>query len=194
MFLFIFAGLILALAAGVYMYQLNRPPGTEEVTDLLRTFITRIAERDLQGARDLMTPETAHLLRDPGTELGETVYRNLSLISAENVMMAGEKTLSADVILNTPDTLRIMAKAGQLFAEQVTENGPAEDPDAAMTEIYAEILARDDLPMISQFLIVRLSYAGGPLRIIGDDALQTALEGNSAENLNSINLVLGAEQ
>ena len=192
LFLFIFAGLILALAAGVYVYRMNRPPGPDEVDELLRTFISRIAANDLQGARELMTPDTAQLLRDPGTELGKTIYRNLSTLSVDHVLVTGDKTLSADVILRMPDTLSIMAKAGQLFAERVTETGPVEDTDAAMAEIYSEILARDDLPMISQFLIVRMSYADGSLRIIGDPVLQSALEGNSTENLNSINQIFGS--
>ncbi len=193
LFLFVCAGLIFALIAGVYVYRLNRPPGPEEAQELLRTFIGRIAGGDLAGARELMTPETAQLLRDPGTALGRTVYRNLTLVSAENILPSGENGLSADVVLSAPDTLAIMAKAGQLFAEQVTENGPAEDPDAAVAEIYDELLARDDLPLLPQFLIVRMVRNGGSLRIVGDAALQSAVEGGSTDAMNGISTVLGSE-
>ena len=86
-----------------------------------------------------------------------------------------------------------MAKAGQLFAEQVTENGPAEDPDAAVAEIYDELLARDDLPLLPQFLIVRMVRNGGSLRIVGDAALQSAVEGGSTDAMNGISTVLGSE-
>ena len=193
LFLFVCAGLILALIAGIYVYRLNRPPGSEEAEELLRTFIGRIAGGDVAGARELMTPETAQLLRDPGTALGRTVYRNLTLVSAENILPSGDGGLSADVVLSAPDVLSIMAKAGQLFAERVTENGPVEDPDAAVAEIYDELLTRDDLPLLPHFLIVRMVRTGGSLRIAGDAALQNAIEGGGQDAVNSISTLSGSE-
>lgn len=184
--LFIAAGLILALVLGFYVYRTNRPPAVSDAEELLQAFINRITNGGTAGARELMTAETAHLLRDPVTDLGRTVYRNLTLVSVDNVFISGEKTLSAYVILSTVDTLTVMTKAGLLFAEQAAENGPAEDPDAVMAEIYKTILSREDLPMAEQFLIIRMSYADGNLRIIGDETLQRALEGSSAESLNAV--------
>ena len=193
MLLFLCAGLILALIMGVYVYQMNRPPDLQDAADLLQTYVGRIVNHDLRGARDLMTPETAGLLRDPGTALGMAVYKNLSLASVEHALPAEGRNLTVDVVLNTLDTFAIMTKAGQLFAEQVTENGPAEDPDAAIAEIYDEILMRDDLPMIPAFLIVHLTYDDGSLRIVGDTTLQNALEGNSSANLTGISGIFGSE-
>lgn len=179
MITFLAAGLILALVIGVYMYQTHRAPSGEEIVTLLTEFTERIASGDTEGARELMTEESRGLLRDPGTALGETIYRELSLISVDNILTEGGSSYTADVILRTPDTLKIMTKAGILFAERVTEEGPAEDPDGLMAEVYDEILSREDLPMIDHFCVVRLEIQNGKLRISSDDTLRRAIEGDS---------------
>ena len=176
--LFFTAGMILAVIFGVYFYQANRPHSAAEVTALLQDFLGKINRGDLNGARKLMTPETASLLRDPGTELGKVIYRNLALTAVDNVTQSDENIISADVILSVPDTLTITAKAGLMFAEQVTESGPADDPDAAMAAIYEDLLSRENLPVTETFCIVRMTDTGGKLLIMGDRALQQALEGN----------------
>ena len=71
---------------------------------------------------------------------------------------------------------------GILFGEKVVAEGPAEDPDQMLADIYAEILARDDIPMLDNFLIIRLENQNGQLLIHGDQTLQQALEGNIGEN------------
>ena len=178
---FLAAGLILALIAGVYVYQIHRTPSREEVASLLTAFTEKIASGDTGGARELLTEETRSLLRDPGTALGETVYRNLSLRSVENILIEGGGTFAADVILTTPDTLKIMTKAGILFAERVTDEGPSEDPDQLMSAIYDEILEREDLPMLDHFCVVRLEIRSGKLLIRADDTLRRIIEGESEE-------------
>ena len=175
--LFVFAGLILGLVAGIYFYRSNRGPSREETAAFLAEYIGKIAEGDLSGARDMMTDDTRFLLRDPGTVLGETMYRMLSLRSTENILPEGDGIYTADVVLNGPDRLKITAKAGILFGERAAEEGPAEDADRRMAEIYEEILAREDLPMLDSFCLVRLEFQNGKLLIRGDEALQQALEG-----------------
>ena len=189
--LFLAAGIILALILGFYFYQLNRMPSQADVRALLQTFTDRINTGDLKGARELLTADSRSLLRDPGTILGETVYRNLSLRSVDNVLPEGEGIFSADVCFTTPDTLKIMSSAGIVFAERVTENGPAEDADGVLAEIYEEILSRDDLPMLEQFCIVRIVSENGMLRIQADTSLQHALEGNSTESLSGMERIFG---
>ena len=51
LFLFVCAGLIFALIAGVYVYRLNRPPGPEEAQELLRTFIGRILRLEFSNPK-----------------------------------------------------------------------------------------------------------------------------------------------
>ena len=175
--LFAAAGIILAIVLGVYAYRSNLGPTKNEVTALLESFIGKIAAGDMEGARALMTEETRTMLRDPGTELGQTVYRELKLKSVDAVYSEGSGFYTADVVLTGLDTMKVMATAGVLFAEQVTETGPVGDTDQAMAEIYEEILSRDDLPYLDNFCIVRMTLRNGELLIVGDSALQQTLEG-----------------
>lgn len=178
LFFFILAGLILAAVLGFYFYRSNLGPTGEAVEKALREFTGAIAAGDLQKARSLMTAESAFFLRDPGTLLGKKVYGSLKLKAVENIYVQGNRTYTADVTLTALDTLKVMAKAGQLFGEQVAENGPINDPDQAMSDIYTQILSREDLPLIDSFCVVRLEMRNGQLYIIGDTALQRVLEGD----------------
>lgn len=187
MITFLAAGLILALVTGVYVYQTHRAPSREEIETLLQEFTERIASGDLSGARELLTEESRSLLRDPGTALGETIYCELRLKSVENILTEGSGIYTADVILTTPDTLKIMTRAGILFGERVTEEGPAEDPDRLMSEIYDEILSRDDLPMLDHFCVVRLMVRNGKPLIHADETLRRVLEGESEEIGSALN-------
>ncbi len=176
--LFTAAGLILAVILGVYFYRSNLGPTKENVVALLQAFTEKIAAGDPDGARGLMTADTREFLRDPQTLLGETIYRNLKLRSVDSIFTEGGGNYAADVVLTMPDTLKITAKAGLLFGEKVAEEGPADDPDQAITEIYEEILSRDDLPMIDSYCVVRIVMQDGKLLIRGDETLQKTLEGN----------------
>jgi len=183
--LFVSAGLILAAVLGVYFYRSNLGPSRAEVSALLSAFTEKIASGALDEARQLMTEDTRALLRDPGTQLGETVYRELKLKSIDSVRSEGGGPYTADVVFTTPDTMKIMTKAGMLFAEKAAEEGPAEDPDQAIANIYTEILSRDDLPTIDNFCVVRLELQNGRLLIRGDAALQQALEGGQRVELQN---------
>ncbi|MBQ6504101.1 MAG: hypothetical protein IJI57_09345 [Flexilinea sp.] len=178
LFFFILAGVILAAILGFYFYRTNLGPDRETVEKTLQEFTDAIAAGDLQKARSLLTPETASYLRDPGTELGEKVYASLKLKTVENIYEQGNNLYTADVTLTALDTLKVMAKAGQLFGEQIAENGPTDDADQAMSDIYSQILFREDLPLIDTFCVVRLEMRNGQLFIIGDTALQRVLEGD----------------
>ena len=178
LFFFILAGLILAAVLGFYFYRSNLGPTHEAMEDLLREFTEAIADGNYQKARNLMTPETAAYLRDPGTLLGKKVYQSLKLKAIENIYTQDKNVYTADVTLTALDTLKVMAKAGQLFGEQIAENGPTDDPDQAMADIYTQILSREDLPVIDTFCVVRLEMRSGNLYIIGDAALQRVLEGD----------------
>ena len=182
LFFFLMSGLILAAVIGVSVYQSHIGPSEEEVTAVLTTFIDRIRIGDMNGARNMLTEETRSLLRDSGTSLGRSVYRNLSLKSADNVMEEDKDVFRVEVILNAPDTLKIMAAAGIMFGERIVENGPEEDADGLMEAIYDEILSRNDLPMMDHFCAVRLELRDGRLQIRADEALQQALEGDSLSN------------
>ena len=178
LFFFILAGLILAAVLESYFYRSNLGPTHEAMEDLLREFTEAIADGDLQKARSLMTPETAAYLRDPGTLLGKKVYQSLKLKTIENIYTQGKNVYTADVTLTALDTLKVMAKAGQLFGEQIAKNGPTDDPDEAMADTYTQILSREDLPVIDTFCVIRLEMRNGNLYIIGDTALQRVLEGD----------------
>ena len=178
LFIFLLAGLILAAILGFYFYRSNLGPTGEAVENLLQEFTGAIASGDLPKARSLMTAESAAYLRDPGTLLGEKVYESLKLKTVENIYALGNNLYTADVTLTTLDTLKVMAKAGQLFGEQVAENGPTDDADQTMADIYTQILSREDLPLIDTFCVVRLEMRNGQLYIIGDTALQRVLEGD----------------
>ena len=189
--LFAAAGLVLAVVLGAYFYRSNLGPSQNEIVSLLNDFIGKIAAGDLDGARKLMTEETRGLLREPGTILGETVYRDLKLKSIESVYNEGSGGYAADVILTTLDTLKIMAAAGILFGEKVAETGPANDADQMMAEIYSEILSRDDIPMIDNFCVIRMEMRNGQLLILGGEGLQKALEGGITENSNLLDIISG---
>lgn len=179
LFLFLAAGLILATVLGIYFYRSNLGPTRDEVDDLLREFTKNIASGNYEDARALMTEESRGLLREPGTLLGEVVYQKLRLKTVENIYSEGNGSYAADVVLSVLDTLKVRTKAGLLFGEQVTESGPVEDPDQALSEIYSEILSRDDLPVIDSFCVIRLEMHNGHLYIKGDTVLQQVLESNS---------------
>ena len=121
LFFFILAGLILAAVLGFYFYRSNLGPTHEAMEDLLREFTEAIADGNYQKARNLMTPETAAYLRDPGTLLGKKVYQSLKLKAIENIYTQDKNVYTADVTLTALDTLKVMAKAGQLFGEQIAE-------------------------------------------------------------------------
>ena len=191
MIIFIAAGLVLAVVLGAYFYRSNLGPSQSEIVSLLNNFMEKIAAGDLDGARKLMTEETREMLREPGTILGETVYRELKLKSIESVYNEGSGGYAADVILSVPDTLKIMSTAGILFGEKVAEVGPADDADQMMTEIYSEILSRDDIPMIDNFCVIRMEMRNGQLLILGDKGLQKALEGGITENSNLLDMISG---
>ena len=191
MIIFIAAGLVLAVVLGAYFYRSNLGPSQSEIVSLLNSFMEKIAAGDLDGARKLMTEETRGMLRQPGTILGETVYRELKLKSIESIYNEGSGGYAADVILSVPDTLKIMSTAGILFGEKVAEVGPADDADQMMTEIYSEILRRDDIPMIDNFCVIRMEMRNGELLILGDKGLQKALEGGITENSNLLDMISG---
>ena len=191
MIIFIAAGLVLAVVLGAYFYRSNLGPSQSEIVSLLNSFMEKIAAGDLDGARKLMTEETRGMLRQPGTILGETVYRELKLKSIESIYNEGSGGYAADVILSVPDTLKIMSTAGILFGEKVAEVGPADDADQMMTEIYSEILSRDDIPMIDNFCVIRMEMRNGELLILGDKGLQKALEGGITENSNLLDMISG---
>ena len=191
MIIFIAAGLVLAVVLGAYFYRSNLGPSQSEIVSLLNNFMEKIAAGDLDGARKLMTEETRGTLRQPGTILGETVYRELKLKSIESVYNEGSGGYAADVILSVPDTLKIMSTAVILFGEKVAEVGPADDADQMMTEIYSEILSRDDIPMIDNFCVIRMEMRNGQLLILGDKGLQKALEGGITENSNLLDMISG---
>lgn len=194
LFFFILAGLILAAILGFYFYRSNLAPSREAVESLLQEFIETIAAGDLSKARNLMTEESAVLLRGPGTLLGEKTYQSLRLKKIENIYTQGNNSYTADITLTTLDTLKVMVKAGQLFGEQIAENGPADDPDQAMADIYSEILSRDDLPLIDNFCIIQMEMRNGKLLIKGDTALQQALEGNPEDIGNIFKKMIEADQ
>lgn len=191
MIIFIAAGLVLAVVLGAYFYRSNLGPSQSEIVSLLNNFMEKIAAGDLDGARKLMTEETRGTLREPGTILGETVYRELKLKSIESIYNEGSGGYAADVILSVPDTLKIMSTAGILFGEKVAEVGPTDDADQMMTEIYSEILSRDDIPMIDNFCVIRMEMRNGQLLILGDKGLQKALEGGITENSNLLDMISG---
>lgn len=194
LFFFILAGLILAAILGFYFYRSNLAPSREAVESLLQEFIETVAAGDLSKARNLMTEESAVLLRGPGTLLGEKTYQSLRLKKIENIYTQGNNSYTADITLTTLDTLKVMVKAGQLFGEQIAENGPADDPDQAMADIYSEILSRDDLPLIDNFCIIQMEMRNGKLLIKGDTALQQALEGNPEDTGNIFKKMIEANQ
>ena len=175
---FITAGLILAVILGIYFYRSNLGTDQDEVTALLQDYVEKISSGDCESARQMMTEETRNLLRDPGTILGETIYRELKLKSVEKIYAEGNGRYAADVILTVPDSLKIMTKAGILFGEKVAEEGPVDDPDQVIGDIYEQILSRDDIPMLDNFLVVRLVKQNHGLLIDGDLSLQQVLEGN----------------
>ena len=189
--IFIAAGLVLAVVLGAYFYRSNLGPSQSEFVSLLNEFVEKIAAGDFDGARELMTEETRGMLREPGTVLGETVYHKLKLKSIDSIYNEGNGGYAADVILTVPDTLKIMTKAGILFGERAAESGPVEDPDHAMAEIYEEILSRDDIPMIDNFCVIRMEMRGGKLLVLGDAALQKALEGGVSESSNILDVLSG---
>jgi len=172
--IFLTAGLVLGLAAGIFFYRSAKVPSADEAAALLQTFVEQIAAGNLKTARGLMTEETASMLRDPGTALGEAVYHSLMLKTVDNVRYGADQSLNLEVILTTLDTLKISGKADLLFDERSADS--AVDPDELIADIYDEILSRDDLPLIDSFCIIRMSYAGGTLRIVGDESLQQCLE------------------
>ena len=194
LFFFILAGLILAAILGFYFYRSNLAPSREAVESLLQEFIETVAAGDLSKARNLMTEESAVLLRGPGTLLGEKTYQSLRLKKIENIYTQGNNSYTADITLTTLDTLKVMVKAGQLFGEQIAENGPADDPDQAMADIYSDILSRDDLPLIDNFCIIQMEMRNGKLLIKGDTALQQALEGNPEDTGNIFKKMIEANQ
>ena len=194
LFFFLLAGLILAAILGFYFYRSNLAPSREAVESLLQEFIETVAAGDLSKARNLMTEESAVLLRGPGTLLGEKTYQSLRLKKIENIYTQGNNSYTADITLTTLDTLKVMVKAGQLFGEQIAENGPADDPDQAMADIYSEILSRDDLPLIDNFCIIQMEMRNGKLLIKGDTALQQALEGNPEDTGNIFKKMIEADQ
>ena len=188
---FIIAGLILAVILGVYFYRSNLGADQDEVTALLQDYVNMISSGDYESARQMMTEETRSLLRDPGTILGETIYRELRLKSVEKIYAEGNGRYAADVILTAPDSLKIMTKAGILFGEKVAEEGPVDDPDQVIGDIYKEILSRDDIPMLDNFLVVRLVKQKDGLLIDGDLSLQQVLEGNIGSGSSVLDALSG---
>ena len=186
LFLFFAAGLILALVIGIYVYQSSALPSQVDFGNVLKQFTERLSAGKYEDARALLTEESRKEVRDPGTVLGQTVYRELRLKSVENILQEDDRHFTADVVFTAPDTFRIMTKAGMLFGEKVVEEGPAEDPDAVLAEIYEEILSRDDLPVLDQFCVVRFIHRDGRLLIDADEAFRNAIEGGSAESAAAI--------
>lgn len=175
--LFMIAGLILAAVFGIYFYRAYRPADAAEAEELLRTFLTHINRGELPEARDLMTPGTENFLRDPGTALGERIHSSLSLHSFGNFTRGEDQVLTAEITLRMLDTLSITVEAQAAYSARTAENGPADDPDQVMADIYEEILSRDDLPLYDHSLTVSMIRESGTLKIIGDPILQKALEG-----------------
>lgn len=194
MIFFIIAGLLLALVLGIYFYRANLGPTQAEVVRLMQSFTEKIAAGKLDEARTLMTEETRALLRDPGTAMGKTIYRGLKLVSVENIYRERGNAYTADIILRSPDSLKIMLKAGELMTERSKGEETEGNADQALAEIYAEILSRDDLPEIDRFCVIRLEMRNGQLLIAADAALQQALEGSSGESLDVINSLIGTDQ
>lgn len=190
---FVTAGLLLALVLGIYFYRANLGPTQTEVIDLLQSFTEKINAGHLEEARSLMTEDTRALLREPGTSMGETIYRKLHLKSVENIYAEGGNSYTADVVFRTPDSLKIMLKAGELMEQRTAGDESGEDAERLLAEIYTEILSRDDLPEIDRICLIRLKMQNGQLLINGDEALQQALEGGSGESLDIIDALTNVE-
>ncbi|MBQ6341645.1 MAG: hypothetical protein IJI41_00840 [Anaerolineaceae bacterium] len=183
------AGLMLAVILGVYFYRINLDPARSEFVALLQNFVGKINSGDLSSARSMMTEETRSMLREPGTVLGETVYQKLKLKSVESIYSEGSGAYSANVLLTVPDTLKIITKAGMIFDEKSSKTESSADPERIITDIYEEILSRDDIPMIDNFCVIRFELRNGELLIIGDKPFLKALEGNIEENTNILDIV-----
>ena len=194
LFFFITAGLLLALVLGIYFYQANLGPTQAEVVSLLQSFTDKINAGKMDEARSLMTEDTRSLLRDPGTVMGETIYRKLRLKSLENIYTEGGNSYTADVVFRVPDSLKIMLKAGELMEQRTAGEESEEDAAQMLAEIYTEILSREDLPEIDRFCVIRLKMQNRQLLIDGDEYLQQALEGGSAESLGIIDTLMNAGQ
>lgn len=194
LFFFITAGLLLALILGIYFYRANLGPTQAEAVSLLQSFTEKINSGKLEEARSLMTEDTRPLLREPGTAMGKTLYQKLRLKSVENICTEGGNTYTADVVFRAPDSLKIILKAGELMEQRTAGAKTEEDADQVLAEIYTEILSRDDLPEIDRFCLIRLKMQNGQLLIDGDESLQQALEGGSAESLGIIDTLMNAGQ
>lgn len=181
---FLCAGLILGAVAAVFVYNRVKAPDADEVMALAQRFTGSLNAGNVQSAAELLTPDTRGLLKSPANALGSAVYRGLLVKSVDHVYNEGGNQYSADVVFTGPDTFLIMAKAAQIAAERETDE---------LEPIYEEILARDDLPQIDSFCIVRLERIGGTLLIAADETLINTLEGNPAASGAALDALLGGQ-
>ena len=181
--LFTAAGLILAAVIGVFVYQTFRAPSEAEIRAVISDFIADITAGDLESARELMTMDTRSMLYDPITLLGETIYRNLKLKTIDEIRRIDEKTYTADVILNAPDSLTITSKALEILFSRFDGPSSISETDRKLAGIYEELLSREDLPMMDYYCVFTLKVENGKLLIRADNNLVNTLEGNIGQIL-----------
>ena len=180
--IFLCAGLLLGTIAAVFVYKRVKAPDADEVMALMQRFTGYLNAGNIQSAAELLTPDTRGLLKSPANALGAAVYSGLLVKAVDHVYNEEGSKYSADVTFTAPDTFRIMAKAAQIAAERETDE---------LDPIYEEILARDDLPQIDSFCVVRLERVGGTLLIAADETFINTLEGNPAASGAALDALLG---
>lgn len=187
--IFFVIGLAAALIVGLLVYESSLTPSGENAEQLIRDFVSTIAEGDLSKARSFLTTEGQAELRNPTNALSEAAYRELKIVSIDNLTAIGNDGWVADVTLQTIDTLQVMAKANTEFWQKLSENGDTE-ADAMLEEIYETLIARDDIPTISSFCIMTLTQENGELKIVPDEKLINAIEGNIEENADAMDAII----
>jgi len=183
--IFILLGLAGGLLCGIIVYDLNNDRLSGQVDSIIREFFLQISEGNLTKAEKCLRAADQGDLERPNTALGEAVYRELRLLSIENISRMENDQWSAEVIVQFPDTLIIMGKVMELLPESFLKADETEQ-NMMLESVYEALLAREDLPMVKQYIKVKLTQEEGSPRVVFDEQLRSAIEGNIRENWNTL--------
>lgn len=190
---FVFVLIVACFFTLFYFHKENVNNNPQEV---ISRFFKNIASQKYDKCIDDLIQSGDVKFKVPTTELGKVVYRNIRIVSVENIQYLSKTECSADVTLQILDTTQIMNRAAveYLNSHRIAKTAQPDivaTDDQLMNEIYSGILQDENLPKKEQLCILSLRKTNGKWKIVLNQEFENILEGNVSNISKSINEMFG---
>lgn len=190
---FVFILIVVCFFTLFYFHKENVNNNPQKV---ISRFFKNIAAQKYDKCIDDLIQSGDVKFKVPTTELGKVVYRNIRIVSVENIQYLSKTECSADVTLQILDTTQIMNRAAveYLNSHRIAKTAQPDivaTDDQLMNEIYSGILQDENLPKKEQLCILSLRKTNGKWKIVLNQEFENILEGNVSNISKSINEMFG---